>query len=53
MAGRRPPRGGGEGLLRPPPRPEGVLALVEGPANSETARGKEQGRSAPQAHQAA
>ena len=27
MAGRRPPRGGGEGLLRPTPRPKGVLAL--------------------------
>src|SRR6202042_912016 len=27
MAGRRPPRGAGEGLLRPTPRPEGVLAL--------------------------
>ena len=27
MAGRRPPRGAGEGLLRPTARPEGVLAL--------------------------
>ena len=27
MAGRRPPRGAGEGLLRPTPRPKGVLAL--------------------------
>ena len=27
MAGRRPPRSAGEGLLRPTPRPEGVLAL--------------------------
>jgi hypothetical protein len=27
MAGRRPPRGAGEGLLRPRPRSEGVLAL--------------------------
>ena len=27
MAGRRPPRGVGEGLLRPTPRLEGVLAL--------------------------
>ena len=27
MAGRRPPRGAGEGLLRPTPRLEGVLAL--------------------------
>ena len=27
MAERRPPRGAGEGLLRPPPRPKGVLAL--------------------------
>ena len=27
MAGRRPPRGAGEGLLRPKPRPKGVLAL--------------------------
>jgi hypothetical protein len=27
MAGRRPPRGAGEGLLRPTPRPEAVLAL--------------------------
>ena len=26
MPGRRPPRGAGEGLLRPP-RPEGILAL--------------------------
>ena len=26
MAGRRPPRGAGEGLLRPTARPEGVLA---------------------------
>ena len=26
MAGRRPPRGAGEGLLRPTPRPKGVLA---------------------------
>jgi hypothetical protein len=27
MAGRRPPRGAGEGLLRPTPRPKGALAL--------------------------
>jgi hypothetical protein len=27
MAGRRPPRGAGEDLLRPTPRPKGVLAL--------------------------
>ena len=27
MAGRRPPRGASEGLLRPKPRPKGVLAL--------------------------
>ena len=27
MAGLRPPRGAGEGLLRPTPRPKGVLAL--------------------------
>ena len=27
MARRRPPRGTGEGLLRPTPRPKGVLAL--------------------------
>jgi Protein of unknown function (DUF2924) len=27
MVGRRPPRGGGEALLRPTPRPKGVLAL--------------------------
>ena len=27
MAGRRPPRGAGEGLLLPTPRPKGVLAL--------------------------
>src|SRR5712675_756539 len=27
MAGRRPPRGAGEGVLRPTPRPKGVLAL--------------------------
>ena len=27
MAGRRPPRGAGEGLLRPTPRSKGVLAL--------------------------
>jgi hypothetical protein len=27
MAGRRPPRSAGEGLLRPTPRPKGVLAL--------------------------
>jgi hypothetical protein len=27
MAGRRPPRGMGEGLVRPTPRPKGVLAL--------------------------
>ena len=33
--------------------PAGETGLVEGPANSETARGKEQGRSEPQAHQAA
>ena len=26
MAGLRSPRGAGEGLLRPPPRPKGVLA---------------------------
>jgi hypothetical protein len=31
----------------------GETGLVEGPANSETARGKKQGRSEPQAHQAA
>ena len=31
----------------------GETGIVEGPANSETARGKEQGRSEPQAHQAA
>ena len=33
--------------------PAGETGLVEGPANSETARRKEQGRSEPQAHQAA
>ena len=33
--------------------PAGETGLIEGPANSETARGKEQGRSEPQAHQAA
>ena len=33
--------------------PAGETGLVEGPGNSETARGKEQGRSEPQAHQAA
>jgi hypothetical protein len=33
--------------------PAGETGLVEGPANSETARRKEQGRSKPQAHQAA
>ena len=40
MAGLRSPRGAGEGLLRPPPRPKGVLtqddmiaALVELDAN--------------------
>ena len=33
--------------------PVGEAGLVEGPANSETARGKEQGRSEPQARQAA
>ena len=33
--------------------PVGETGLVEGPANSETARGKEQGRSESQAHQAA
>ena len=33
--------------------PAGETGLAEGPANSETARGKEQGRSEPQAHQAA
>ena len=33
--------------------PAGETGLVEGPANSETAHGKEQGRSEPQAHQAA
>src|SRR5580692_8707725 len=33
--------------------PAGETVLVEGPANSETARRKEQGRSEPQAHQAA
>jgi hypothetical protein len=33
--------------------PAGEIGLVEGPANSETARRKEQGRSEPQAHQAA
>ena len=33
--------------------PAGETAFVEGPANSETARRKEQGRSEPQAHQAA
>jgi Protein of unknown function (DUF3489) len=33
--------------------PAGETALVEGPANSETARRKERGRSEPQAHQAA
>ena len=33
--------------------PAGETGIAEGPANSETARGKEQGRSAPQAHQAA
>ena len=27
MAGARPPRGAGEGLLRPTPRPKGVLAV--------------------------
>ena len=27
MAGRRPPRGAGEGLLRPTPRPKGVPAM--------------------------
>ena len=27
MAGRRPPRGAGEGLLRPTARPKGVLAI--------------------------
>ena len=32
--------------------PAGETGLVEGPANSETARRKEQGRSEPQAHQA-
>jgi Protein of unknown function (DUF3489) len=32
--------------------PVGETGLVEGPANSETARRKEQGRSEPQAHQA-
>jgi hypothetical protein len=33
--------------------PAGETGLVEGPANSETARRKEQGRSEPQTHQAA
>jgi hypothetical protein len=33
--------------------PAGETGLVEGPANSKTARRKEQGRSEPQAHQAA
>ena len=33
--------------------PAGETGLVEGPANCETARRKEQGRSEPQAHQAA
>ena len=33
--------------------PAGETGIVEGPANSETARGKEPGRSEPQAHQAA
>ena len=33
--------------------PAGETGLVEGPANSETARGKEQGRSERRAHQAA
>jgi hypothetical protein len=33
--------------------PAGETGLVEGPANSDRARGKEQGRSEPQAHQAA
>ena len=33
--------------------PAGETGLVEGPASSETARTKEQGRSEPQAHQAA
>jgi hypothetical protein len=33
--------------------PISETGLVEGPANSETARRKEQGRSEPQAHQAA
>jgi Protein of unknown function (DUF3489) len=33
--------------------PAGETGLVEGPANSETARGKEQGRSEPQAHHVA
>jgi hypothetical protein len=33
--------------------PAGGTGLVKGPANSETARGKEEGRSEPQAHQAA
>jgi hypothetical protein len=33
--------------------PAGETGLVEGPTNSETARGKSQGRSEPQAHQAA
>ena len=33
--------------------PAGETGLVEGPANSEAARRKEQGRSKPQAHQAA
>jgi hypothetical protein len=33
--------------------PAGETGLVKGPANCETARGKEQGRSEPQAHQAA
>ena len=33
--------------------PAGETGLVEGPANCETARGEEQGRSEPQAHQAA
>ena len=33
--------------------PAGETGLVEGPANSETARREEQGRSEPQAHQAA
>src|ERR1700679_3493104 len=32
--------------------PAGETGLVEAPANAETARGKEQGRSEPQAHQA-